>query len=31
MTEWEIMRQVADTEPQDLQEHNINNVKEDRQ
>ena len=25
MTEWEIMRQVADTEPQDLQEHNINN------
>jgi len=31
MTEWEIMRQTADTEPRDLEDYNINNVKEERQ
>lgn len=31
MTEWEILRQIADVEPRDLEDYSINNVKEDRQ
>ena len=31
MTEWEILRQTADTEPRDLEDYSINNVKEERQ
>ena len=30
MTEWEILRQTADTEPRDLEDYSINNVKEEK-
>lgn len=31
MTRWEILRQTADTEPRDLEDYSIHNVKEERQ